>query len=123
MRGDEIGVAGAYANQVEELENRIEQIDVPGTSRIMVDTFDSFQGSERAAMVLSFTRSNDRGEIGFPTDEVGERRLNVALTRAKRYCALVGDWQTLREGSDLYTRLYDYVSEVAPPKQVDMSTV
>nr|WP_241659235.1 AAA domain-containing protein [Halorubrum salsamenti] len=61
----------------------------------------SFQGSEKTAVVISLVRSNAEGDIGFlgrPND--GPRRLNVALTRAKRYCAIVGDFHTLRYDTD-----------------------
>jgi superfamily I DNA and/or RNA helicase len=119
----QIGVAAAYRNQVEEIESSLEQISSPGTRAVKVDTFDSFQGSERAAMILSFTRSNKNGNIGFLGNEIGRKRLNVALTRAKRYCALVGDWETLREGSSLYERLYQYVDDLAPPKEIDPSKI
>ncbi len=64
---------------------------------VTVDTIDSFQGGERTAIVLSLVRSNAEGTVGFlrrPVD--GPRRLNVALTRAKQYCAVVADWHTLR---------------------------
>lgn len=115
-RGNQIGIAAAYREQVEDIEKRIEQSDLRSVNDLKVDTFDSFQGSERDAMILSFTRSNNDGNIGFLSDEIGQRRLNVALTRGKRYCALVGDWDTLREGSNLYERLYDYVRDTGGVK-------
>ena len=120
LKGSNIGVAAAYRKQVDEIENRLQQANLQGISGVKVDTFDSFQGSERDAMVLSFTRSNKDGNIGFLADEIGRRRLNVALTRAKRYCALIGDWDTLREGSELYERLYEYVTEEIPAKEVNL---
>lgn len=81
---------------------------------VTVDTTDSFQGSERTAVVLSLVRSNGDGRIGFlgrPVD--GPRRLNVALTRARRDCAVVADWHTLRYGAeekctDCYQALYQH---------------
>jgi len=118
LTGGNIGVAAAYRQQIEEIATQTEELDLPGVSDVKIDTFDSFQGSERDAMVLSFTRSNSQGNIGFLGNEIGERRLNVAITRAKRYCALVGDWGTLKEGSALYERLYQYVTDHAPPTTV-----
>ncbi len=58
-----------------------------------VGTVDSFQGGERDLIVYGFTRSNDRGDIGFLAEL---RRLNVAITRAKQQLVLVGDSSTLR---------------------------
>jgi superfamily I DNA and/or RNA helicase len=121
FQANEVGVAAAYRKQAELIEDRLKQSDLGNLQDLKVDTFDSFQGSERDAMILSFTRSNNRGDIGFLGDEIGRRRLNVAMTRAKAFCALIGDWDTLREGSDLYDRLYQYVdNEIAPPKKITL---
>lgn len=62
-------------------------------------TLDSAQGIEREAVVLSLVRSNSTRTSGFTADP---RRLNVAITRAKRHLAIVGDGFTLsrpRSGS------------------------
>jgi superfamily I DNA and/or RNA helicase len=121
LQDSEIGVAAAHREQAKTIGDRLDQAGTSNLQELKVDTFDSFQGSERDAMILSFTRSNERGDIGFLGDEIGERRLNVAMTRAKAFCALIGDWDTLRESSDLYERLYQYVdAEVAPAKKITL---
>jgi superfamily I DNA and/or RNA helicase len=48
-------------------------------------------------MVLSMTRSNDSGQIGFLQEH---RRTNVAMTRARKHLLIVGDTATL--GSDAF---------------------
>jgi hypothetical protein len=53
---------------------------------------DNFQGGEKEAVVLSLVRSNERGILGFLRDR---RRINVAVTRAKRHLALVCDSDTV----------------------------
>ena len=58
------------------------------------------QGREKDAIVLSLVRSNDAHEIGFLQDR---RRLNVAMTRAKRHLAIVGDADTVSGGRDSST--------------------
>jgi ATP-dependent RNA/DNA helicase IGHMBP2 len=55
-------------------------------------TIDGFQGQERDIILISLVRSNVKGIVGFLSDE---RRLNVALTRAKKKLLLVGDASTL----------------------------
>ena len=60
---------------------------------VEVATIDSFQGREADAVVLSLVRSNTRRSIGFLADA---RRLNVAVTRARRHVAIVCDPSTVR---------------------------
>lgn len=81
-----IGVISPYAAQVRLLR---EQLAERG---IEVDTIDGFQGREKEAILISLVRSNEEQEIGFLRET---RRLNVALTRAKRRLLVVGDSATL----------------------------
>lgn len=46
-----------------------------------MSTVDAYQGREADAVVITTVRCNDRGSLGFVTDE---RRLNVAITRPRR---------------------------------------
>ncbi|NEU70152.1 AAA family ATPase [Spirosoma agri] len=64
----------------------------PYLSKISVNTIDSFQGQERDIVYISMTRSNAQGEIGFLSDV---RRMNVAMTRARKKLVVVGDSATL----------------------------
>lgn len=82
----QVGVIAPYAAQVVWLRA------MPALQGIRVATVDSFQGQEREVIVISWTRSNADGEVGFVADA---RRLTVALTRARRLLVCVGDSQTL----------------------------
>jgi len=74
----------------------LSQVDSSLARGITIDTVDSFQGGEREAIIVSFVRSNDRGNSGFlEFPEEGKRRLNVALTRARKRLVLIGNWGTL----------------------------
>ncbi|RME56890.1 MAG: AAA family ATPase [Deltaproteobacteria bacterium] len=57
-----------------------------------IGSIDGFQGREKEAVILDMVRANDRGELGFLTDT---RRMNVALTRARRFLLVIGDSATL----------------------------
>ena len=57
-----------------------------------VRTIDSWQGREKEFIIFSATRCNSKGDIGFIKDD---RRMNVALTRAKHGLIIVGNARTL----------------------------
>ena len=93
---EDIGVISAYSGQVREIINRVNQLDIENPRTVSVDTVDAFQGGEREAIIVSFVRSNDGGHSGFlEFPDEGPRRLNVALTRARKRLVLVGNWDTL----------------------------
>lgn len=96
----DIGVITPYTGQISCIKNALADRDVR-TRGIKVNTVDSFQGSERAVILLSLVRSNDRNAAGFLTfGDEGRRRLNVSLTRAKRRLVVAGDWETLGTVAD-----------------------
>jgi superfamily I DNA and/or RNA helicase len=63
---------------------------------IEVNTVDGFQGREKEIIIFSCVRSNDSQSLGFLTDE---RRMNVAITRAKEYLFVFGNAATLSSNS------------------------
>jgi len=72
-----------------------------------VKTVDGFQGREKEVIVISLVRSNPEEEIGFLDDL---RRLNVALTRAKRKVIIIGDSKTL-SSNETYRKLIKFIKE------------
>ena len=98
LRPSEIAVIAPYAAQVRFLREN-------GSWReLEIDTVDGFQGREKEAVLISLVRSNAQGEIGFLADT---RRMNVALTRARRKLIVVGDSATLG-GNRFYSDLLQY---------------
>lgn len=104
----EIAVIAPYAAQVRLLR---EQIDVEG---LQVDSVDGFQGREKEAVVISLVRSNPRGEIGFLGDV---RRMNVAMTRARRKLIVIGDTATL-SSHPFYQRMFEYFESLGAYRSV-----
>jgi ATP-dependent RNA/DNA helicase IGHMBP2 len=86
-------IAGAFP--VDEPGITPNMLPAPG---IEIDTVDGFQGREKEAIVISLVVSNNRQEIGFLSDT---RRINVALTRARRKLIVIGDSSTLG-GNEFY---------------------
>ncbi len=95
----DIAVIAPYAAQVRLLRDQFTGVGLE------IDTVDGFQGREKEVVVISLVRSNDRNEIGFLADR---RRMNVALTRAKRKLIVIGDSATL--GIDpFYLAFFEYI--------------
>ena len=94
----EIAVITPYAAQARRLRELIPD------EAVEIDTVDGFQGREKEAIVISLVRSNTQGELGFLTDT---RRMNVALTRARRSLTVFGDSSTLAN-HEFYLRLLEY---------------
>lgn len=94
----DIGIISPYADQVNLLKDK---------TNLEVKTVDGFQGREKEIIIISTVRSNDKGKIGFLTDL---RRLNVALTRAKRKLIIIGNKETLKT-NPTYERLIEHAKE------------
>jgi DNA replication ATP-dependent helicase Dna2 len=91
---DDVGVIAPFRAQVAEIDERVD---------VTVDTVDRFQGSSEEVIVVSFVAT---GDLDGPLFE-DYRRVNVALTRAKRTLVLVGDAPAL-ESDPLYARMLDW---------------
>ncbi len=66
-------------------------------SGLEISTIDRYQGRDKSVIILSFVRSNLKGNTGRLLQD--KRRLNVALTRAKCKLIMVGSFSTLKSGS------------------------
>jgi len=109
-----IGIISPYKEQVQYLTNQInadEELE-PYKSKIAIKTVDGFQGQERDIIYISMVRSNDQREIGFLSDI---RRMNVALTRAKKKLVVIGDSATIGNHS-FYKDFLDYAESIGAYK-------
>ena len=89
LNPEDIGVISPYSGQV----RLIRQLFDGSIEGLEIKSVDGYQGREKEIIVLSTVRSNEDGVVGFLSDY---RRLNVALTRAKRGLIVIGDDRTLR---------------------------
>jgi len=104
MGAKDIGVITPYNAQVKLIKKMLEDRLEEG---VEVKSVDGFQGREKEIVVISFVRSNSEGNIGFLKDL---RRLNVALTRAKKKLICIGDGSTLAT-DETYNALIKYISQ------------
>ncbi|MFL5739751.1 MAG: AAA domain-containing protein [Flavisolibacter sp.] len=104
-----IAVISPYKHQVEVLKEKLngdpELSEI--ISSISINTIDSFQGQERDVVYISMTRSNGENTIGFLSEI---RRMNVAMTRAKKKLVVVGDSATLSQ-FNFYSDFISYAQE------------
>ncbi|CAN1348916.1 DNA-binding protein SMUBP-2 [Linum perenne] len=105
VQASDIGIITPYAAQVILLkilrgsEDKLKEVEI--------STVDGFQGREKEAIIISMVRSNSKNEVGFLSDR---RRMNVAVTRARRQCCLVCDSETVSSDGFL-KRLVEYFEE------------
>lgn len=97
----DIGIITPYAGQVRAIRDSLPERN----DSVEVHTVDGYQGREKEVIIFSCVRSNSDGIVGFLSDE---RRLNVALTRAKRGLIIIGDPDTLRN-DETWASWLDYI--------------
>lgn len=117
-----IAIISPYRLQVQLLQELLPHSTAlqPYLHRISVNTIDSFQGQERDIVYIGLTRSNDDSRIGFLSEV---RRMNVAMTRARKKLVVIGDSGTLSqspfyagfiayaEGKEAYRSAWEFVED------------
>lgn len=90
----DVGIISPYKEQIELLKEKMQEFDYSDypVRELAVKTIDGFQGEERDVIYISLVRSNANSEIGFLSDI---RRMNVALTRAKKKLVVIMDTATI----------------------------
>ncbi|KAI8505943.1 DNA-binding protein SMUBP-2 [Branchiostoma belcheri] len=99
---EDIAVISPYNLQVELLRQHLSS----KYPRLEIKSIDGFQGREKEAVVISLVRSNENREVGFLAED---RRINVAITRARRHLAVICDSETVSHHKFL-SSLMDYMS-------------
>ncbi len=109
-----VGVIVPYRNQIAMIRKEIERLGMPELADISIDTVERYQGSQRDVIIYSFT-IQQRYQLDFLTansfaedGHVIDRKLNVALTRARKQLVLTGNVGTLRQ-SPVFSRLISFI--------------
>lgn len=137
IRADKMAIITPYSKQVQLLRTELSNARHSSgckISDVQVGTVDSFQGQEADLVIFSAVRSNLMKELGFLRDP---RRLNVAITRARRGLIVVGDPSVLRtcrhwaalldscygRGCTLTQKEYSNIEVAIGPKELDQHTI
>lgn len=110
-----IGIIVPYRNQIALIRKEIARFAIPELNRITIDTVERYQGSEREVIIYGFTIQKYY-QLAFLTEnsyeEEGEtidRKLNVALTRAREQLFIVGN-PALLQINETFKKLIDYTN-------------
>ena len=108
-----VGVIVPYRNQIATIRSAIDQKGVSVLHNITIDTVERYQGSQRDYIIYGFTVQQPN-QLNFLTNNVFEedglvvdRKLNVAMTRARLHLIMVGNPDILQENFTFY-KLLEY---------------
>lgn len=109
-----VGVIVPYRNQIAMIRKEIARLQLPALQNISIDTVERYQGSQRDIIIYSFTIQNF-SQLNFLTANTFQegnflidRKLNVALTRARKQLLLTGNPHILGANITFY-KLMEYI--------------
>lgn len=123
LTADDVGIIVPYRNQIAMVRSKLLEHGLQHLADATIDTVERYQGSQRDIIIYSFTVRH-AGQLTFLTSSTyieGEdgnsepfavdRKLNVALTRAREQMVLVGNASLLRRNS-IFARMIDGMTVV-----------
>lgn len=93
-----LGIIVPYRNQIATIRAAIDHLGIPQLHNITIDTVERYQGSQRDYIIYSFTAKHkyqllfltNNEYVDERTKQVIDRKLNVAMTRARKHLILIG---------------------------------
>lgn len=109
----DIGIIAPFRNQLALIKKQLEEIGIKEFQQIMVETVERFQGSQKEIIIYSFSIKTESQLEALPcwTEENGQlidRKLNVALTRAKKQLFIIGNSHLLIK-NPIYKALIEHI--------------
>lgn len=109
-----VGVIVPYRNQIAVIRKEIERYGMKELEAVSIDTVERYQGSQRDVIIYSFTVQNRwqleflAGSCFIDEGRLIDRKLNVAMTRARRQMIMTGNVEVLST-NPVFDRLIKYV--------------
>lgn len=106
-----VGIIATFRNQIARIKQKLEEASIPNFEEITVDTVERFQGSQRDIIIFSFSINNPfqlNSIVNSNDDGTVDRKLNVALTRAREQLILIGN-DSILSGNLVYFKLIEFI--------------
>lgn len=106
-----IGIIAPFRNQIARIKQKLEEAQIPNFEDITVDTVERYQGSQRDIIIFSFAINNPyqlNGIVNLNDDGTVDRKLNVALTRAREQLILIGN-DSFLSNNLVYFKLIEFI--------------
>ncbi len=111
----EVGVITPYRSQIAMIRKELQSLGLPGAAHVVIDTVERFQGGQRDLMIYSCCM-NAPFQLNFLSNTIEERgktidrKLNVALTRARKQLFVIGNPHVL-QCDPIYQSLLAYLKQ------------
>lgn len=118
-----VGVIVPYRNQIAVIRKEIERYGMKELEAVSIDTVERYQGSQRDVIIYSFTVQNRwqleflAGSCFIDEGRLIDRKLNVAMTRARRQMIMTGNVEVLST-NPVFDRLIKYVESKGGEQEI-----
>lgn len=115
FRSNTIGVIVPYRNQIATIRNAMSELQIDVIDKINIDTVERYQGSQRDIIIFCTTVSTKQQmeQLCVPIEinqTIVDRKLNVAITRARKHLYIIGNKEILSHSS-IYAGMIDAMEQ------------